>query len=95
MNPAKILGVDDILTESSLKSIKNRITETKKSSDEKTEDRRRLIWERKYSMLIVDAGCTNYGKGGTLSHAFAALAKETLEGLKRPRCGCDHGGPGV
>lgn len=32
-------------------------------------------------ILIVDAGCTNYGKGGTLSHAFAALAKETLEGL--------------
>ena len=33
-------------------------------------------------ILIVDAGCTNYGKGGTLSHAFAALAKETLEGEK-------------
>ena len=40
-------------------------------------------------ILIVDAGCTNYGKGGTLSHAFAAIAKETLEGLGH------HGGPGV
>ena len=41
-------------------------------------------------ILIVDAGCTNYGKGGTLSHAFAALAKETLEGLGHTVC--DHGG---
>lgn len=26
-------------------------------------------------ILIVDAGCTNYGKGGTLSHAFGTCQR--------------------
>lgn len=29
-------------------------------------------------VLIIDAGCENYGKGGTLSHEYAALAASEL-----------------
>ena len=31
--------------------------------------------------LIYDAGCTNYGVGGTLNHAYTALTKARLEAL--------------
>ncbi|MCF0254433.1 MAG: NADPH quinone reductase MdaB, partial [Duodenibacillus sp.] len=45
------------------------------------------------NILIIDAGCQNYGKGGTLNHHFAAVAKEVLEGLGHAvavtRCDCD------
>lgn len=32
-------------------------------------------------VLIIDAGCQNYGQGGTLSHAYAALAGQELAKL--------------
>lgn len=32
-------------------------------------------------VLIIDAGCVHHGKGGTLSHAYAALAAKTLSAM--------------
>ncbi|MDO5532905.1 NAD(P)H-dependent oxidoreductase, partial [Sutterella sp.] len=33
------------------------------------------------NFLILNAGCRNFGQGGTLSAAMVELAKKTLEGL--------------
>lgn len=32
-------------------------------------------------IFIIDAGCQNYGKGGTLSHAYVQMAKSEFEAM--------------
>jgi modulator of drug activity B len=33
------------------------------------------------NILILDCGCTNFGRGGSLNHAFSQYAADTLTGL--------------